>query len=150
MKITDIKTAQARYSYVRVYTDEGLVGTGECSHCGSGWRKIVEDLKGTFIGKDPLDVDCLFEEARRAHIFRGALAGLFISALTGIEIALWDLAGKAMNVPVYRLLGGKFRDRIRLYVDSAHGGAEDFESYKKTADWIKEQGFTYINMSMIK
>ena len=50
MKITDIKTAQARYSYVRVYTDEGLVGTGECSHCGSGWRKIVEDLKGTNIG----------------------------------------------------------------------------------------------------
>ncbi|MEC9258475.1 MAG: mandelate racemase/muconate lactonizing enzyme family protein [Candidatus Poribacteria bacterium] len=148
MKITDIKTAQARYSYVRVYTDEGLVGTGECSHCGSGWRKIVEDLKGTFIGKDPLDVDCLFEEARRAHIFRGALAGLFISALTGIEIALWDLAGKAMNVPVYRLLGGKFRDRIRLYVDSAHGGAEDFESYKKTADWVKEQGFTAIKFDL--
>ena len=148
MKITDIKTAQARYSYVRVYTDEGLVGTGECSHCGSGWRKIVEDLKGTFIGKDPLNVDRLFEEARRAHIFRGALAGLFVSALTGIEIALWDLAGKAMNVPVYRLLGGKFRDRIRLYVDSAHGGAEDFESYKNTADWVKEQGFTAIKFDL--
>lgn len=144
MKITDIKTAHARYNYVRVYTDEGLTGTGECSHIGQGWRDIVNELKGLFIGKNPLDVDCLFEEARRAKIFSGALAGRLVSALTGIEIALWDLAGKAIGVPVYRLLGGKFRDRIRLYADSAHGG----EAYEDAVKFVEERGFTAIKFDL--
>ena len=65
------------------------------------------------IGKDPRDVDAIFEGIRRSYIFRGGMSGLGISALTGIEIALWDLAGKAQGVPVYRLLGGKNRDRVR-------------------------------------
>jgi len=144
MKITDIKTTYARYNYVRVYTDEGLTGTGECSHCGQGWRDIVNELKGLFIGKDPLDVDPLFENARRANIFSGALAGRLVSALTGIEIALWDLAGKAIGAPVYRLLGGKFRDRIRLYADSAHGSS----SYDEAVEAAKEHGFTAIKFDL--
>ena len=152
MKITDIKTADAhvkidghpryRYHYVRVYTDEGVYGTGETSHVDSGWRDTTRDMAGRIIGQDPRDVDACFELIRRAYIFRGGFAGAGISALTGIEIALWDLAGKAQSVPVYRLLGGKFRHRIRLYVDSAH------TDYRQRAEEVREQGFTAIKFDL--
>ena len=55
---------------------------------------------------------------RKAEFFKGAQAGMYVAVLSAIEIALWDLAGKALNVPVYRLLGGKFRDKIRVYYDT--------------------------------
>ncbi len=152
MKITDIKTADARikidghpryrYHYVRVYTDEGVYGTGETSHVDSGWRDTTHDMARMIIGQDPRDVDACFELIRRAYIFRGGLAGAGISALTGIEIALWDLAGKAQSVPVYRLLGGKFRHRIRLYVDSAH------TDYQQRAEEVQERGFTAIKFDL--
>ena len=129
MKITEDKTAEVRvkiedkrgylYHYVRILTDEGVCGTGEASHVDGGWRGSTRSMAEQIIGKDPRDVDAIFEGIRRSYIFRGGMSGLAVSALTGIEIALWDLAGKAQGVPVYRLLGGKFRDRVRLYVDSA-------------------------------
>ena len=87
-----------------------------------------QTMAAQLIGQDPRDVDALFEGIRRSYIFRGGMSGLAISALTGLEVALWDLAGKAQGIPVYRLLGGKFRDRVRLYVDSAH------EDYKERAE----------------
>ncbi len=121
MKIKDIQTVQVRghgYStYVRVYTDEGLTGTGECIHGRSASSAIISEMKALLVNEDPMNVDRLFEKVRRAYIFDGALAGNVISALTGIEIALWDLVGKAVNLPVYQLLGGKFRDKIRIYSD---------------------------------
>ena len=152
MKITDIKTAVVHvkmngkphylYHYVRVYTDEGIYGTGEASHVDHGWRDSTRDMARMIIGMDPRDVDACFEHIRRRYIFRGGFAGAGISALTGIEIALWDLAGKAQGVPVYRLLGGKFRDRVRLYVDSAH------TDYKERAAEVKEKGFTAIKFDL--
>ena len=152
MKITDIKTAcvqlkvdgkpRWRYNFVRVYTDEGVFGTGEASHVDGGWRGSTRDMAKIIVGMDPRDVDICFEKIRRAYIFRGGFAGLAISALTGIEIALWDLAGKSQGVPVYRLLGGKFRDRVRLYVDSAH------TDYKKRAAEITDQGFTAVKFDL--
>ena len=152
MKITDIKTASVRvkiggkpaylYHYVRVHTDEGVYGTGEASHVDSGWRGTTRDMAEMLIGRDPRDVDACFEHIRRAYIFRGGFAGAGISALTGIEIALWDLAGKAYGAPVYRLLGGKFRDRVRLYVDSAHS------NYAERAAEVKERGFTAVKFDL--
>lgn len=142
MRIVDIKTAEARYHYLRVYTDEGIYGTGECSHVDHGWRGTAESMKELLIGRDPLDVDACFEQVRRAYIFRGGMSGLGISVLSGIEIALWDLAGKALGVPVYRLLGGKFRDRVRLYVDSAHA------DYGKRAAEVRARGFNAIKFDL--
>ena len=152
MKITEVKTAEARvnvdgrpryrYHYVRIYTDEGIYGTGEASHVDGGWRGSTQSMAGQLIGKDPRDVDACFEGIRRSYIFRGGMSGLGISALTGLEIALWDLAGKAQGVPVYRLLGGKFRDRVRLYVDSAHS------DYQKRAEDVRANGFTAIKFDI--
>ena len=147
MKITDVKTAEVRvhhylYHYVRIHTDEGIYGTGEASHVDGGWRGSTQTMAAQLIGKDPRDVDALFEGIRRSYIFRGGMSGLAISALTGLEVALWDLAGKAQGVPVYRLLGGKFRDRVRLYVDSAH------EDYKERAEDARAKGFTAIKFDL--
>lgn len=152
MKITDIRTAEVHghgYStYVRIYTDEGLTGTGECIHGGPGCPKIIENLKRSLVGQDPLDVDRHFETLRRGYIFDGALAGNFVTAITGIEIALWDLAGKAIGVPVYRLLGGKFRDSIRLYCDCHAGDNPTPEAYGRKAKELVTQGFTALKFDI--
>lgn len=152
MKITQIKTAEVRvkvkgrpryhYHYVRVHTDGGVYGTGEASHVDGGWRGSTKSMAVQLIGMDPRDVDACFEKVRRSYIFRGGFAGLGISALTGIEIALWDLAGKAQGTPVYRLLGGKFRDRVRLYVDSASS------DYRQRAEEVRAKGFTAIKFDL--
>lgn len=145
MKVTDIRTAEVYghgYStYVRVYTDEGLTGTGECIHGGAGCPALIRDLKQLVVGENPLNVDMLFEKMRRAHVFDGAMAGNMVTAMTGIEIALWDLAGKALGLPIYQLLGGKFRDRIRLYCDSHAGRDESPASYAQRAKEVIALGF---------
>ncbi len=91
MKITDIRTAEIKghgYStYVRVYTDEGIIGNGECIHGGEGCPAMVHALAQYVMGEDPLDVDRLFEKMRRARLFDGAMAGATVTAMTGVEIA---------------------------------------------------------------
>ena len=145
VKIRDIRTAEIRghgYStYVRIYTDEGLIGNGECIHGGEGCPAMVQALAQYLIGEDPLNVDMLFEKMRRSRLFDGAMAGATVTAMTGIEIALWDLAGKMLGVPVYQLLGGKFRDTVRLYCDSHAGSDFSPEAYAERAREVVALGF---------
>jgi len=152
VKITDIRTAEVHghgYStYVRIYTDDGLTGTGECIHGGGGCPALVHEMTPLLLGEDPLDVERLFETVRRRYLFNGALAGNAVTALTGIEIALWNLAGKALGVPVYRLLGGKFRDRIRLYCD-CHAGRDDSPAAAaEKALEVLDRGFTALKFDL--
>lgn len=145
MKITDIRTAEITghgYStYVRIYTDAGLIGNGECIHGTDGCPQIIHSFKDVLVGENPLNVDALFEKMRRSQLFNGGMAGATVTAMTGIEIALWDLAGKALGVPIYQLLGGQFRDRVRLYCDS-HAG-KDFSpaAYAQRAKEVVALGF---------
>jgi galactonate dehydratase len=151
MKITDIQTIEVMghgfSTYVRVYTDEGLTGTGECIHGRSATSAIIGDMKGLLINENPMDIDRLFEKVRRAYLFDGALSGNVITALTGVEIALWDLVGKAVGLPVYQLLGGKFRDKIRLYSDCG-GSANDPESCGIKAKKVVDLGFNAIKFDI--
>ena len=152
MKITDIQTAEVHghgYSlFVRIHTDEGITGTGECIHGGDGVSLLVARMADELRGQNPLDVDRLFELLRRRFLFDGAMAGNVVTAITGIEIALWDLAGKALNLPVYQLLGGKFRDRIRLYCD-CHAGRDDSpESHAERAREVVAMGFNAIKFDI--
>ena len=152
MKITDIKTAEISghgYSlFVKIFTDEGIEGLGECIHGGDGVAMLVADMGEMIKGRNPLDVDRLFESIRHRYIFNGALAGNVVTAMTGIVLSLWDLAGKAMGQPVYRLLGGKFRDRIRLYCD-CHAGRDDSpESYAERAKEVVSMGFNAIKFDI--
>ncbi len=93
MKITEIHTGEVwghGYScYVRIHTDKGIVGTGECIHGGAGIQEIIGALGSLILGEDPMNVDRLFEKMRRMRVFDGAAAGNFVTAITGIEIALW-------------------------------------------------------------
>jgi galactonate dehydratase len=128
MKITEIKTYlmhagvpdssgwKARnWLFVKVFTDEGIYGVGEAS----GWPRVVEtaiqDLSAILVGDDPFEIEKIWQKmylAMMGHGITGIVGG---GAMMGIEMALWDIMGKALNRPLYQLLGGRLRDRVRLY-----------------------------------
>jgi galactonate dehydratase len=145
LKITDVRTAMVRAHgpqlHVRVYTHEGLVGQGESTDAAVGGPALVASFRRFLIGQDPLNVDALFERIRTAGIFAGAQAGQYVAALSAVEIALWDLAGKALGLPVYQLLGGKMRDRIRLYCDTQTPRPGDARGKEKLLQ-VEALGFT--------
>ena len=114
LRITDVKCGYMRGSlFVKVYTNQGIWGCGEAVDAIQGTYQLVQSLGQRIRNQSPLNVHRLFEQVRKGGVFSGAQGGMFVAVLTAIETALWDLAGKALNVPVYQLLGGKFRDRIR-------------------------------------
>jgi len=141
LKITDVRTAFVRALHVRIYTDQGLVGDGEGVDAVSGGASIVAGFRYALVGQDPLNVDALFERLRTSGIFAGAQAGQYVAALSAVEIALWDLAGKALEVPIYQLLGGRMRDRVRIYCDSATNNRADPKAAEFIAQ-IVDMGFT--------
>ena len=151
LKIADVRTAQVRVhglqTHIRVYTDQGLYGQGESTDAAVGTISLVNQFRRILVGQDPLNVDALWERIRVSGIFAGAQGGQYVTALTGLEIALWDLAGKALGLPVYQLLGGKFRDKIRIYCDSDMDDPLGPESDKKLP-WIKDQGFTAMKIDL--
>jgi len=145
MQITEIKTflmhagvagggwTQRNWLFVKIFTDEGVHGVGEAS----GWPRVVEtaihDLAPLLIGEDPFAIEKLWQKlfiAMMGHGMTGIVGG---GALTGIDMALWDIKGKVLGVPVYELLGGKMRDAIRLYAH-AHTPERSLE--------LVERGFT--------
>ncbi len=103
------------WTFVRIETDDGLVGWGECSDNRSphGLAGCVRDLSHLLVGQDPRPIERLYWDMLRAT--RQNLGGLTHKAMAGIELALWDIKGKALGVPVYELFGGPLRDRVRLY-----------------------------------
>lgn len=152
MKITEIRTGEVwghGYScYVRIYTDKGLIGTGECIHGGAGIQPLVASVGSLILGEDPTNIERLFEKMRRARVFDGAMAGNLVTAMVGIEIALWDLVGRAYQLPVYALLGGKFRDRIRLYADCHAGGDDSPAANAAKARQVRDMGFTALKFDL--
>jgi galactonate dehydratase len=151
VKITDIRTAEVMVhgpqTHIRIYTDQGLIGQGESTDAAVGTAALVRRFKPFLAGKDPLNVDALWEQIRTAGIFAGAQGGQYITALSGLEIALWDLTGKALGLPIYQLLGGKFRDRVRMYCDSDMKDPMGAEADKKIP-WIESSGFTAMKIDI--
>lgn len=144
--ITRIETflVPPRWLFVRVETDDGLVGWGEPVLEGSAdvVRTSVERYAEILIGADPARIEDLHSLMARGGFYRGG--PIFGSALAGLDQALWDIAGKALGVPVHRLLGGHVRDRIRMY--GWIGGDDPSE----IADHVQErmdQGLTAIKMN---
>jgi len=118
--ITDVQTTMVDgnfpWTLVRVYTDSGMVGTGE-AYWGAGVPALIERMKPFLFGENPLDIDRLTEHLVQKMSGEGSIGGVTVTAISGIEIALHDLAGKILDVPAYQLLGGKYRDRMRVYCD---------------------------------
>jgi galactonate dehydratase len=137
VRITDIKThvvnAEMRnWVFVRVETDQpGLYGWGEAT---LEWKTravvgAVDDLQPLLLGRDPLDIEQAVRSLKKHSFWR--LGAIGMSAISGIEIALWDIAGKAFGVPVWRLLGGKVRDKVRVYT---HLGMGDMRAVYETSN----------------
>jgi galactonate dehydratase len=120
LKITDIKCGYIKGSlFVKVLTNQNVWGCGEGVDAIPGTYYLVKDFANRLKGKNPLNVHRLFEDIRKGGFFQGAQSGMYIAVLSAIETALWDLTGKALGLPVYQLLGGKFRDKVRVYCDTA-------------------------------
>jgi galactonate dehydratase len=122
LRITELKCGFIRGGnslFVKIHTNQGIYGCGEGVDAVRGTYQLVMGLGNRLRGRSPLDVHRIFEELRRGGVFGGGQSGMYVAVLSAIETALWDLTGKALGVPVYQLLGGKFRDRIRVYMDTA-------------------------------
>lgn len=120
LKITDVKCGYLRGSvFVKIYTNQDIYGCGEAVDAIPGTYYLLKQFGARLRNQSPLNVNRIFENIRKSGFFQGAQSGMYVAVLSAIETALWDLAGKALNVPVYQLLGGKFRDKVRVYCDTA-------------------------------
>lgn len=142
VEITDVQTVMVDgnfpWTLVRVYTDMGVSGTGE-AYWGAGIPELIDRMKPFLLGENPLDVDRLFQHLIQRMSGEGSIAGKTVTAISGIEIALHDAAGKLLDVPVYQLLGGKYRDTIRVYCDCHAGRRPEPEATANEAERVVEE-----------
>ena len=153
LKITDIKAGYIRGGhglFVKIYTNQDITGHGEAVDATPGTYHLVKMMGARIRNQNPLNVHRLFESVRRSGFFEGAQSGMYIAVLSAIETALWDIAGKALGVPVYQLLGGKFRDKIRVYMDTAlyQNQRPKPEDFAKAAREAVDMGFTAVKFDL--
>lgn len=144
LKITEIKCGYIRNGhslFIKVHTNQGIWGCGEAVDATPGTYHLVKMFGDRIKGKNPLNVHRLFEDIRKSGFFEGAQSGMYIAVLSAVESALWDLTGKALGLPVYQLLGGKFRDKIRVYCDTAL-----YRANSPTPDQFAESAMKAVNM----
>src|SRR5688572_19432284 len=152
MKITDIKTflvgaGGRNWVYVKILTDQGLFGIGEAYSSGpdEATVKVIEDFKTWLVGEDPRNVQYLFDLMYNTTRFPGGL--VINAAISGIEHALWDIAGKSAGVPVWALLGGRTRNKVRVY--QSIGGGNSPEAAAASAKQLVETfGYTALKMGI--
>jgi len=136
LRITDVRMCFPNVGggLIRLDTNQGIYGIGENRDGAS--RNYVMELKRLVVGENPCSVDKIFRKIKQFgyHARQGG-------GVSGMEMALWDLAGKAYNVPVYQMLGGKFRDRIRIYCDTPE--SDDPKVFVERVNRRKEEGFTW-------
>ena len=144
MKISEIKTfLVGRYLLVRVYTDDGIVGNGEAglwAHHGVVAEAIGE-LGDYYLGKDPRLIEHHYQTvSRSAHFMGGALS----AAMSAMDIALWDILGKSVGLPVYQLLGGKCRDKVRIFENIGGNTAAEVGEHARLR---VSEGFSSLRMT---
>ncbi len=148
VEITDIRTCVVEgnfeWNLIEVETDAGVTGIGEAYR--GGVPDVVEYTKRFLIGENPLDVERIFRRIVQEMSGHGGTTGKVVTAASGIEIALWDAAGKILDLPVYQLLGGKFRDEVRIYCDCHAGEAYAVDDgYTAYADTEAHSPAAYAN-----
>jgi L-alanine-DL-glutamate epimerase-like enolase superfamily enzyme len=144
LRITDLRVATLVRApmtcpVLRIDTNQGIYGLGEVRDGASKTYALM--LKNRILGENPCNVDKLFRKIKQFG-FHGRQGG----GVCGIEMALWDLAGKAYGVPVWQLLGGKFRDKLRCYADTTE--SHDPQVYGKRLKARKDEGFTWLKMDL--
>ncbi len=144
LKITDMRIAEIsgvvfRTPIVRIYTNQGIVGHGDVRDGAA--KEYALFLKSRLLGENPCNVERLFKKINQFG-FHGRQGG----GVSGVEMALWDLAGKAYGVPVYQLLGGKYRDQVRVYCDTTT--SKDPAEYAKRMQERIDKGYTALKMDI--
>ena len=149
MKITDVETVVVfggfrNWVFVRLHTDEGLIGTGEATLEGRAETMVaaVGELKRYLVGQDPLRIEHHWQAMYRGPFWRGG--PVLNSAISGVEMAMWDIFGKSVGLPVYQLLGGAVRDKIRVYANGPRG--ETPEALAESALTLKEAGYSAMKL----
>lgn len=147
MKVTDIKPFvvdcfRTNWVFVKVYTDEGIDGVGEATleYKEKALLGALEHIKEYLVGKDPRDIEKHWHTVYRDAYWRGG--AVLMSALSAVETALWDILGKSLGVPVYTLLGGKYHDRVRIYVNGWFSGAKTPDEFAAKAKQAVSRGVT--------
>lgn len=157
MKITNIETYLYFSSWrnliiVKVDTDEGISGVGEatCRNKELAIRDAIqENMRPRLIGTSPFDIEALFNKFFTKDPWRNG--PVFNSALSGIEIALWDIIGKKLQVPIYNLMGGKMRNKIRLYANGWFKGCQTIADFvDRAVKTVKEDKFTALKWDPLK
>ena len=148
MKITDLRCAViGKHPIVRIVTDEGIYGLGEVEYTKPYLKPYVLQFRDALIGEDPTDVERVMLKIRQRGSFKP-----YGAAVSAIEHALWDVAGKAAGVPVYKLLGGKVRDQVRVYNGSIRTkrAGDRPEDYAEEVKWMMAQpeGFFMIKQGI--
>lgn len=144
MKITSVKPIQSdKNVFVKITTDEGIFGIGDGTlHTrAKAVVGVLTDLEPVLVGKDPFQTERLWQEIYRGTFWRGG--PILMAALSAVDIALWDIKGKALNTPVYNLLGGPSRNKIRMYT---HCNGRTPEELCRNAEKLLEQGFTCLRI----
>ncbi|MFW6327996.1 MAG: mandelate racemase/muconate lactonizing enzyme family protein, partial [Bacteroidota bacterium] len=149
MKITDVKVwlvegVKYNWTLLKIYTDEGLTGVGEATNWPGSQivEAAVKDAGQRIIGLNPLQIDFIWTKLYRDLNWIGPF-GASLCAISGIDMALLDLKAKALNVPIYELLGGSFRNKINLYANYWFtGGDLSAKDYARQALIVKEAGFS--------
>ncbi|MEM7538822.1 MAG: mandelate racemase/muconate lactonizing enzyme family protein [Chloroflexota bacterium] len=147
MRITNIEVflLYDRFVYVKVDTDEGIAGWGEAAfHGGKVTAQTLQALGEKVIGRDPFQTDALWQELFRTG-YRIGSTGAHMASIGALDIAFHDIKGKALNTPIYNLLGGKFRDRVPVYsslMERHLPPAQDVEKIHKRM----EQGYSWVKL----
>ena len=145
LKITDVKAyvLKSNQILVEVFTDGGITGMGECSPTVNiaALAAIIENqIKKIAVGRSPFDVEIIWNKVYQDHYKHGH-QGVMMFALAGVDIALWDVMGKALGVPCYMMMGGKVRDRVPLYASAMRMHRKPADEVRHLEKWVK-QGFT--------
>jgi L-alanine-DL-glutamate epimerase-like enolase superfamily enzyme len=151
VKIRDIQTAALKLKYknhlVKIITNEGIYGLGE-AFPRAEVEQDIHTIKSEIIGEDPLQVEYLHQKLTEKFISRGSRTGALCGAISGIETALWDLAGKILNIPVYILLGGAYRKKLLIYHDTGSPKSTNPSEWLDEAEKSKAFGFKAMKFSL--
>lgn len=151
IRITAVKVAYSGGGmFVKLESNQGLVGWGEAVDASVGTYYLLKRMSGQLVGQSPFNINRIFESIRKGGVFSGAQSGIFVATLTGLECALWDLTGKALGIPVYQLMGGKFRDRVRVYCDTEFYNKRNPtpDDFAKAAQDVVNRGYTAIKFDL--
>ncbi len=147
MKVIDVKPFvvdcfRTNWVFVKIYTDEGVTGIGEgtLEYKEKAFLGALEHIKEYLVGQNPLEIEKHWHSIYRDAYWRGG--PVLMSALSAVEMALWDILGKTLNVPVYQLLGGKVNDKVRIYVNGWFSGAREPEEFAQKAKIAVQRGVT--------